>query len=339
MSGRAGFRAGGARRAAALVALAGLLAAVGFWSLSAGSTPYALGTVLDALIANDGSRDHLVIATIRAPRLLAGLGVGAALAVAGAIMQAVTGNPLASPGLMGLNAGAAFAVVLATAVAGASTGDAVVWPAFGGAAAAAVVVYGLGATGRGGATPLKIVLAGAVVSGFLGSLTAAVLVLDKGAMDTVRLWTAGSLAGRTAEQVQTVGPYILAGLAVSLLLGRALNALSLGADAARALGQNVRFWRRASIVTVVLLAGGAVALAGPIGFVGLVTPHIVRMLAGADHRWAIPFCALGGALLLTAADAASRTLLGSGFPAGVTMALIGAPFFIHLARRRIGAAP
>ncbi|MFD1331981.1 FecCD family ABC transporter permease [Methylopila musalis] len=319
--------------------LGGLLGAVALWSLSAGTTLYPIGTVLDALFAGDASRDHLVIGTIRAPRLLAGMLAGSALAVAGAIMQAVTGNPLASPGLLGLNAGAAFAVVLATAIAGASTGGAFVWPAFMGAAAASAVAYGLGSAGRTGATPLKIVLAGAVLSGFLGSLTAAVLVLDKGAMDTVRLWTAGSLAGRTMAQIWIVGPYILLGLATSLFLGRSLTSLSLGADAARALGQNVRLWRGVSVVTVVLLAGGAVALVGPIGFIGLVVPHIVRMTVGSDQRWVIPFCALGGALLLTAADVASRTLLGQNFPAGVAMALIGAPFFIQLARRRVGPTP
>ncbi|MFD1702553.1 FecCD family ABC transporter permease [Methylopila henanensis] len=329
----------GSRRPAALAALCVILIAVAIWSLSAGTTLYPVGTVLDALFAGDGSRDHLVIGTIRAPRLFAGMLAGSALAVAGAIMQAVTGNPLASPGLLGLNAGAAFAVVLATTIAGASTGEAFVWPAFAGAAAATAIAYGLGSIGRTGATPLKIVLAGAVLSGFLGSLTAAVLVLDKGTMDTVRMWTAGSLAGRTMSHIEDVSPFILAGLGASLFLGRFLTALSLGTDVARALGQNVRFWRGASVVIVVLLAGGAVALVGPIGFVGLVTPHIVRMAIGQDQRWVIPFSALGGALLLTVADTASRTLLGQNFPAGATMALIGAPFFIMLARRRLGPTP
>lgn len=340
MSGVAGVgKPRGSWRPAALVALGLLLAAVAVWSLSAGTTHHSVTTALDALFANNGSRDHLVIAGVRAPRVLAGLCAGAALAVAGAILQAVTGNPLASPGLLGLNAGAAFAVVLATSIAGATTGDPFVWPAFAGAAAATAVAYGLGSAGRTGATPLKIVLAGAVVSGFLSSLTAAVLVLDKGATDTVRLWTAGSLAGRTMPQIVAVGPYILSGLAASLFLGRSLNTLSLGGDAARSLGQNVTLGRGASVVTVVLLAGGAVALVGPIGFVGLVVPHIARMVVGADQRWIMPFCALGGALLLTAADTASRTLLGQSFPAGVTMAFIGAPFFIWLARRRLGPTP
>lgn len=199
-------RSGDGTRAAAFVALAGLLAAVAVWSVTLGTVSLPLSQVLDAIVAFDGSREHLVIATIRLPRVLAGLLAGAALAVSGAIMQAVTGNPLASPGLLGINAGAAFAVVMATVVIGAGSGDVHVWHAFAGAAAAAVIVHALGSAGRAGGSPLRLVLAGAVLSAFLASLTTAALIFDKGTLDTVRLWTAGSLSGRTMAQVAGVAP-------------------------------------------------------------------------------------------------------------------------------------
>lgn len=332
-------RTGDGTRVTALVVLFCLLVASALWSVTLGTTRLPLSRVLDAIVAFDGSREHLVIASIRLPRVLAGLLAGAALAVSGAIMQAVTGNPLASPGLLGINAGAAFAVVMATVVVGAGSGDVHVWHAFAGAAAAAAIVHALGSAGRSGGSPLRLVLAGAVLSAFLASLTTAALIFDQGTLDTVRLWTAGSLSGRTMAQVAGVAPYILIGLVAALVVRRQITTLSLGADLARSVGQSPLLWRSLSAMIVILLAGGAVALAGPIGFVGLVVPHIVRLTSGVDYRWIIPFSALGGALLLVAADTLGRVLLGSqSFPAGVTMALIGGPFFLWLARYRVGSA-
>jgi iron complex transport system permease protein len=331
-------RTGDGTRAAALIALSCLLVASAAWSVTLGTISLPLSQVLDAIFAFDGSREHLVIATIRLPRVLAGLLAGSALAVSGAIMQAVTGNPLASPGLLGINAGAAFAVVMAIVVIGAGSSDVHFWHAFTGAAAAAIIVHALGSAGRSGG-PLRLVLAGAVLSAFLASLTTAALIFDQGTLDTVRLWTAGSLSGRTMAQVAGVAPYILLGLAAALISRQQVTTLSLGADVARSVGQSPRLWRSLSVVIVILLAGGAVALAGPIGFVGLVVPHIVRLTSGVDYRWIIPFSALGGALLLVTADTLGRVLLGSqSFPAGVTMALIGGPFFLWLARYRVGRA-
>ncbi|HEV7326702.1 MAG TPA: iron ABC transporter permease [Bosea sp. (in: a-proteobacteria)] len=330
---------GDGTRAAALVVLSCLLAAAAAWSVTLGTATLPLSQVLDAIFAFDGSREHLVITTIRLPRVLAGLLAGSALAVSGAIMQAVTGNPLASPGLLGINAGAAFAVVMAIVVIGAGSSDIHVWHAFAGAAIAAAIVHALGSAGRSGGSPLRLVLAGTVVSAFLASLTTAALILDQGTLDTVRLWTAGSLSGRTMAQVAGVTPYILIGLAAALIVRRQIATLSLGADLARSVGQSPLLWRSLAVVLVILLAGGAVALAGPIGFVGLVVPHIVRMMSGVDYRWIIPFSALGGALLLVTADTLGRTLLGSqSFPAGVTMAMIGGPFFLWLARYRVRGA-
>ncbi|WP_103871247.1 FecCD family ABC transporter permease [Bosea lathyri] len=327
-------------RAVALIALCCLLALVAAWSVTLGTARFPFSRVLGAVFAFDGSREHLVIASIRLPRLLAGLLAGGGLAVAGAIVQAVTGNPLASPGLLGINAGAAFAVVIAIAAAGAGSGDVHVWYAFAGAAAAAATVYALGSAGRSGGTPLRLVLAGAVLAGFLTSLTTAILIFDQGTLDAVRLWTAGSLSGRSMAQVAAIAPYTFVGLAAATLSRRHITTLSLGTDIARSVGQSPLVWRGLSVGIVVVLAGGAVALAGPIGFVGLVVPHIARFCVGADYRWIIPFSALGGALLLVLADTAGRMFFGSqSFPAGVTMALIGGPFFLWLARYRAGGRP
>lgn len=324
-----------ATRAAALVVLCLVTTAAAVWSVALGTTPISAADVLAAIFSFDGSREHLVVTTVRLPRVLIGLLAGSALAVAGAIMQAVTNNPLASPGLLGVNAGAAFAVVMAMSLAGIASTGTHVWFAFGGAGAAAIVVYALASAGPAGPTPLKLVLAGAVLTSFLTSLTTAILVFDQTTLDAVRLWTAGSLTGRTMAQVAAVAPYILAGLAAALVFRRHLMTLSLGTEVARSVGQDPVVWRGLAVLIVILLAGGAVALAGPVGFVGLVVPHVARMTAGLDYRWIIPFSAAGGALLVVAADALGRTLFASqSFPVGVTMALVGAPFFIWLARSR-----
>lgn len=326
-------------RAFSLAALCLTVAAASVWSITLGASHIPVSDVLSAIFAFDGSREHLVVTMLRLPRALAGLLAGSALAVAGAIMQAVTNNPLASPGLLGINAGAAFAVVMATSLLGIGSSG-IVWFAFGGAAAAAITVYGLGSAGRGGATPLKLVLAGAVLTTFLSSLTTAILIFDATTLDIVRLWTAGSLSGRTMAEVTGVAPHILSGLLAGLIFRRHVMTLSLGAEIARSVGQNPILWRGLAVVIVILLAGGAVALAGPIGFVGLVVPHIARLIVGVDYRWVIPFSGAGGALLVVVADTMGRTVLGSqSFPVGVTMAILGAPFFIWLARRHRGRGP
>lgn len=322
-----------------LVVLLCLTLIISVWGIVLGNSEIRVTAIPDAIFRYDGTREHLLVMAIRLPRILAGLLAGCALAVSGAIMQAVTGNPLASPGLLGVNAGAAFAVVVVMTLFGVGFGDIYVWFAFAGAGIAALLVYTLGLLGTTGHSMVRLVLAGAVVGTFLTAMTSAILIFDQSTLDTVRLWTAGSISGRTMGQVKAVAPYILCSLAASLLLGRHLMALSLGNDAARALGQNTFFWRSIAICIAVLLSGGAVALAGPIGFVGLIVPHIVRLTTGQDYRWIIPLSAIGGALLVVAADAMGRLLFAAqGFPVGVTMAAIGAPFFIWLARYRVGSA-
>lgn len=315
-----------------------LCAAAMVWAMTVGTMPLSVRQIFEALVRFDGaSREHLVVASVRLPRVLAGVLAGSALAVAGAIMQAVTNNPLASPGLLGINAGAAFAVVLAIVLGGVhSTGDHMA-AAFGGAALAALCVYSFGSLGPGGATPLKLAIAGAMLGSFLAALTMSILIFDRSALDQIRLWVVGSLAGRSMESCLAVAPFMAAGLVAALALGRQITTLSLGTDVARALGQNAGLWRFLFAILVVLLAGSAVALAGPIGFVGLVVPHVARFVVGVDYRWILLFCVPAGALLVVAADGLARAILpGEGLPVGTTMALIGAPFFIHLARSRIG---
>lgn len=322
------------RRRRILACLCAALIPLGLWAAASGAAAVAVSDVIGAIVAFDGSREHIVVTGLRLPRVLAGLLTGGALAVAGAIMQGVTGNPLAAPDLLGVNAGAAAAVVAAMTLSGAASSGILIWYGFAGAAGAAAIVFALGSFGRSGATPLKLVLAGAALSMCLASFTTAMLIYDQATLDTLRLWTAGSLSGRGMAEIGAVAPYILAGLTAALLLRRHLTTLSLGAEAARALGQDPRVWRGLAIVLVVLLAGGAVALAGPIAFVGLVVPHIARLTAGVDYRWIIPFSAVIGAGLVVLADTLGRSLLGSqNFPVGAALALTGAPFFIWLARR------
>lgn len=328
----------GALKVAALLAMGLALAIVASLGVTLGTARLSVVDALDALFAFNGSREHIVITAIRLPRVLAGVLAGAGLGVAGAIMQAATRNPLASPDLLGINAGAAFCVVLAMAVTGVVSDLALVGCAFLGAGVAAIVVSLLGSSGTPSGHPVRLVLAGAMLSAFLASLTTAILIVEQSTLDQIRLWAAGSLAGRTAAQATAVAPFLLIGLAGALVASRQITTLSLGGDIARALGQEPLIWRAILFALVILLAGSAVALAGPIGFVGLIVPHMARLMVGIDYRWILPFSALGGALLLAVADLAGRLLHSPSFPVGVTMALIGGPFFVWLARHRLKGA-
>ncbi len=314
----------------------GLLIACLLWSITLGAANITTETVYAALFAFDGSFDHLIIQTVRLPRVLAGVFVGASLAVAGAIMQGLTRNPLADSGILGINAGAAFAVVLAVYLLGNPPLSTYAFFAFIGAGVAAVLVYALGSVGRGGATPLRLTLAGVILTAFVSSFTTALLITDQQTLDRIRFWTAGSLAGRDMTLLLQVAPYILLGLLGALLISRQITTISLGEDMAKGLGQNTVAVKAIAAVIVVLLSGGAVALAGPIGFVGLVVPHMVRFLVGVDYRWVLPYSALVGAMLVTLADVAARVMIRpQELPVGVMMALLGAPFFIWLARWKV----
>lgn len=298
------------------------------WAMGVGASEISMSRVAQALWNPSGERADIVVLQVRLPRVLAGVTAGAALAVAGAIMQAMTGNPLAEPGLLGVNAGAAFAVVCALSFLDITGMSHLIWAAFTGAAGAAALVYALGA----GPNPVRLVLAGVVVTSFLGAVTMAILMLDVQALDTVRFWTAGSLKGRQLEDVASVLPYLLGSLVLALLFAGQFTAMSLGSTVARGLGQNLALWRGLAALVVVGLAGSAVTMAGPLGFVGLVVPHIVRMRTGAEYRRILPYCLIGGAVLTLASDTLPRALWGRDVPAGITLAFLGAPFFIWLAR-------
>jgi iron complex transport system permease protein len=251
-------------------------------------------------------------------------------------MQGLTRNPLASPSILGVNAGAAFAVVLLVFLLDNPPLSAYALVALIGASVAAAIVYTLGSMGHGGASPLKLTLAGAVFTAFIGALTTSLLITDAETLDQIRFWTVGSLLGRDWNLLWQTAPYMLVGMVGALILARQITTISLGEDIATGLGQNTLIVKLLAAVMVVLLAGGAVALAGPIAFVGLVAPHIVRFLVGQDYRWILPYAAIMGAILLILADMAARIVIRpQELPVGIMMGLLGAPFFIYLARWKV----
>lgn len=305
-------------------------------SILFGAADIGPATVWAALFAFDDSTDHLIIQTLRVPRALVAAAVGAALAVAGAVMQGLTRNPMADPGLLGIEAGAALAVVAAVHLIGIGSLAVYAWFAFAGAALSALAVYALGSAGRGGPTPLKLTIAGAALAALVSALTTAILIFDQRTLEQVRFWLAGSVAGRDLALLQQAAPYLAIGLVVALALGRQITTLSLGDDVARGLGQRTGRVKGASALSIVLLAGGSVAVAGPIGFVGLVIPHVARFLVGVDYRWVLPYAALLGGSFLVLADVLARLVLRpQELPVGVMTALVGGPFFVLLVRWRV----
>lgn len=307
------------------------------WSITLGAAKIDTQVVYQALFQYDATNfDHLIIQTVRLPRVLSGITVGAALAVAGAMMQGLTRNPLADSGLLGINSGASFAVVMGVFLLGNPSLSTYALFGFVGAAIAAILVYALGSMGRGGMTPLKLTLAGVVLSAFLSAFTTTILIRDQETLEKIRFWTAGSLAGREMPLLLQTAPYIIGGIIASLFISRQITTMSLGDDIAKGLGQNTVWVKALAAVIIVFLAGGAVALAGPIGFVGLIIPHVVRFIVGVDYRWIIPYSAVLGGILVTVADVAARVVIRpQELPVGVMMAIIGAPFFIWLARWKV----
>ncbi|MGP4073493.1 FecCD family ABC transporter permease [Piscibacillus sp. B03] len=292
--------------------------------------------VIDSFTNYDQSNEHIIIQTARIPRALIAAAVGSSLAIAGAIMQGLTKNPLASPSIFGVNAGASFFVVLGVSFFGVSSITGFTWLAFLGAAIAAVVVYLLGSVGTDGLTPVKLTLAGAAIAALFSSMTQGILTMDERALDQVLFWLAGAVQGRDLELLVGVLPYLIVGWVTSLFIGKKMNVLTMGEDVAVGLGQKTWLVKVVGAMVIVLLAGSAVAIAGPIGFVGLIIPHVARWLVGYDYRWLIPYSGLLGAILLLAADIGARyIIMPAEVPIGVMTAFIGAPFFIYIARRGI----
>ncbi|WP_097271872.1 FecCD family ABC transporter permease [Streptomyces sp. TLI_55] len=302
-------------------------------SLALGTRSVPLPTVVDALFGDAHGRDALVVTGLRLPRTVIGLAVGAALGVAGAVAQAITRNPLASPTTLGINAGASFAVVVAIFALKLNDPVEYVWFAFAGAAAAALFAQAL-ARRAGDIDPVRLALGGTVLQLVLLSWTSAVMLLNQRTLDEARFWLAGSLAGRPLDTLWPVLPTLLLGIVVALAVSPALNALALGDDSAQALGVPVARIRLAGGIAVVLLAGSAVAVAGPVAFIGLAAPHLVRPLLGADHRLLLPGCLIAGPLLLLSADVLGRMVLRpSELEVGIVTAFLGAPLLALLARK------
>ena len=317
-----------------LATLVVVLAAVAFLSVTLGSRSVGLADVLSALQhADASSTDGVVALEMRVPRTLLGILVGAALGASGAVLQGVTRNPLADPGIMGINAGAATFVVLAITVLGLRGISTYIWFAFAGAVVATLLVYAVASLGREGATPVKLALAGAAVTAGLTSVTSGIVMTNVDALDELRFWQVGSLAGRYSPVLTAVAPFLVLGLLLALACGRSLNGLALGEDTARSLGVHVARSRVALFAVVALLCGAATAACGPIVFIGLVVPHAARLLCGPDYRWIVPYSIVLSPIVLLLADVAGRVVVSPGeLQVGVVLGVLGAPCFIALVR-------
>jgi len=291
-------------------------------------------TAIDAYTNFSGTNEEIVIRDVRVPRALIAAVVGASLGLSGVLMQVLTRNPLADPGIFGINAGASFAVVAAVNLFSISSLTAFTWIAFAGSAASGIVVYMLGSLGRNGLTPVSITLAGAAITALCSSFTNGLMLINERALEEVLFWLAGSVSGRSLEMLWTVLPYALIGWVGAVLLARPLQTLQLGEDVAKGLGQKTWLVKVCTGIVIILLAGSAVAVAGPIAFVGLVIPHLVRPLVGNNLRWTMLFSAALGAILLLTADIGARFIAEpKEMPLGVMTALIGTPFFVYVARK------
>jgi iron complex transport system permease protein len=322
-------------RTASLLLAGAALVAVAGCSLAIGSKSIQLSVVIDSVLHPSDTQDSVIVTDLRVPRTVLGALAGCALGLAGALAQALTRNPLADPGLLGVNAGAAAGVVTAIVLLGVGGITGYVWFAFAGAAIAAVAVYALGTAGRSGATPVRLALAGVAVAASLTAYSYGVALSDAEMLQRFNAWVVGSLAGREASATWRVAPFLVAGIVLALALARPLNALALGDDAARSLGARLGRTRVAGALAITLLCGSATAAAGPITFIGLTIPHVARALVGPDQRWLLPLCALLGPVLLLAADVVGRVVARPGeLEVGIVTAFLGAPVFIALVRRR-----
>jgi iron complex transport system permease protein len=318
------------------VAVLALAVAVGL-SLAVGARSVPLAEVWSGLTDPDGGLASAVVAG-RVPRTVLGLLAGSALAVSGALIQGLTRNPLGDPGLLGINAGAAASVVTVTALLGAGSVTRQVWAALPGALLAAGVVYVVGSAGRG-STPVRLVLAGAAVAAALQAYVGAVTLSLPTVFIDYRAWSVGSLSGRDLDVAVSVAPFVAVGLVVALGLGRSLNALALGEQSATALGLATARTRVLGGAAAALLAAAATAALGPVAFVGLAVPHVVRSFTGPDFRWQLPFCVVAGPLLVLLADVVGRVVARPGeVSVGVVTAFLGAPVLIAVIRRRSVAA-
>ncbi|WP_235036160.1 iron chelate uptake ABC transporter family permease subunit [Arthrobacter sp. 18067] len=318
-----------------LLVSVGVLMVVTLASIMVGARDLTVGSVLAALFNPDGSAEALIIWELRVPRTVVGLVVGPALGLAGALIQAFTRNPLADPGILGVNAGAGFFVTLAVGVLGFTDPRGYVWFALLGAGVVTVLVYLIGSIGMGAANPVQMTLAGVALSAVLGGIASGISLKNPQAFDTLRFWGAGTIGGRSLDIIAAIAPLIFVGVVLALLVARPLNALAMGDDVGKSLGVSVAGTRIVVVAAVTVLAGGATALAGPIGFVGLMVPHMVRWLVGPDQRWILAYTLVVSPILLLVADILARVILPSGeLRVGLVTAVVGAPILILLARRK-----
>lgn len=324
------------RKVLGLVALLALLFVMCIVSITFGARDVTLDTIWQALTNFDpSSAAQTVVREMRIPRTVIGLFAGMALGLAGAVLQASTRNPLADPGVLGINSGAAAAILLGFVFFGINSLVAQVWLGFVGAAIAVVVVYAVASIGREGATPIKLALSGVALAAALFALISAISMTNIEAYEEIRFWQVGSLAGRYYDVMWQTLPFLIFGSVIALFCGRALNGLSLGDDQAAALGQNVRRTRVILFATVALLCGAAVSACGPIVFLGLAVPQITRIMVGADWRWVLAYSAALAPSIFLAADVIGRLVASPGeLQVGVVLGILGAPVFVGIVRSK-----
>jgi iron complex transport system permease protein len=327
------------RRVTGLGALAVLLVVAAAVSLAVGARALSPGEVWHGLFAAPGADQRLteitlIVQTVRVPRTVLAIVAGVALGIGGALIQGYTRNPIADTGLLGLNAGASFAVVSVILLFGLANPYQYVWFAFLGAAVAGVIVFGLASIGRGAGSPLTLALAGQGIAVFLAAMTTAVALTDQAALNAQRFWNAGTVAGVGFDVIWPVTVFIVVGLLLALTTLPAINLLNLGDDVARGLGVNIALTRTVGVVAITLLAGATTAACGPIAFLGLMVAHVARYLTGPDYRWLVPYAGLLGAVILLGCDMVGRVVVRPGeLDAGIVVALVGAPFFAVLVWR------
>lgn len=324
------------QKSAVLVAGVFVLVLAMIASVLYGLQNFRMATAIEAYTGFNGSSEHVIILHTRVPRAITAAFVGGSLAVAGALLQALTRNPLASPSVFGINSGAALMIVLALYFFGTMFSfTELMWVGFTGAGLTAMMVYLLGSAERGGMSPVKVTLSGAAVAAFASSLTSLLMLVDNKTLEEALYWLIGSVSGRDLRHALMIVPYLICGWVCAGLMAGSLNLMSLGDDVAKSLGQKIVWVKIGIVAVVVLLAGGSVALTGPIGFVGIIIPHMCRYLVGFDHRWIVPYSIVLGGIFLVLADLISRFLLmPEEVPVGVATAVIGVPFVIAIVRRR-----
>lgn len=332
---RSGVVAPARKRWIGLLIAFAVLVVVMLASIAIGSKDIPLSTVIDALLHQTDSDDTAIIFALRLPRTALGVLVGIALGLSGALIQALTRNPLADPGILGVNAGASFGVTIAVGLLGVSSLSDYVWFAFLGAIITTIAVYSIGSIGRGAATPIRLTLAGVAIGAVLNGVASGMALLNPMAFDRLRYWSAGSLAVPGFGDIGIIAPFIIAGSLLASVAARPLNAIALGEDLAASLGANIGRTRILVVLSVTLLAGAATAVAGPIGFVGLMVPHVARWISGPDQRWIAAFTVVLAPILVLTSDIIGRIILRPGeLQVGIVCAFVGAPVLIFLARRR-----